>query len=117
LQSIKKELDEQLKKFEKEGKLLEAERLKRRTNYDLAMIREIGYCNGIENYSRHLSGKAPGEPPETLLSYFPRTKEIPEYARRRSRSILEGQDRSDSSEGSYEHTPSFPDFLTIIDES
>ncbi len=67
---IKKELDAQLKKFEKEGKLLEAERIKRRTNYDLAMIREIGYCNGIENYSRHLSGKTEGEPPETLLSYF-----------------------------------------------
>ncbi|MFA6397515.1 MAG: excinuclease ABC subunit UvrB [Candidatus Paceibacterota bacterium] len=68
---IKKELSEQLKKFEKEGKLLEAERLKRRTNYDLAMIKEMGYCSGIENYSRHLSGKKAGEPPETLLSYFP----------------------------------------------
>ena len=68
---IKKELDLQLKKFEKEGKLLEAERIKRRTNYDLAMIKEVGYCNGIENYSRHLSGKKEGEPPETLMSYFP----------------------------------------------
>jgi excinuclease ABC subunit B len=68
---IKHELDQQLKHFEVEGKLLEAERLKRRTNYDLAMIREMGYCSGIENYSRHMSGKAPGEPPETLLSYFP----------------------------------------------
>lgn len=67
---IKKELQMQLKKFEKEGKLLEAERIKRRTNYDLAMIKEVGYCNGIENYSRHLSGKKAGEPPETLLSYF-----------------------------------------------
>lgn len=71
VEAIKKELAMQLKKFEKEGKLLEAERLKRRTNYDLAMIKEVGYCNGIENYSRHLSGKAEGEPPETLLSYFP----------------------------------------------
>ncbi len=71
--AIKKELTEQLKKFEKEGKLLEAERIKRRTNYDLAMIKEVGYCNGIENYSRHLSGKQEGEPPETLLSYFPKT--------------------------------------------
>jgi excinuclease ABC subunit B len=71
LTSIKKELTAQLKKFEKEGKLLEAERIKRRTNYDLAMIKEVGYCNGIENYSRHLSGKLEGEPPETLLSYFP----------------------------------------------
>jgi excinuclease ABC subunit B len=71
LVNIKKELQAQLKKFEKEGKLLEAERIKRRTNYDLAMIKEVGYCSGIENYSRHLSGKAEGEPPETLLSYFP----------------------------------------------
>ncbi|MEX2052268.1 MAG: excinuclease ABC subunit UvrB, partial [Candidatus Paceibacterota bacterium] len=73
--NIKKELTIQLKKFEKEGKLLEAERIKRRTNYDLAMIKEIGYCNGIENYSRHLSGKQEGEPPETLLSYFPHDKD------------------------------------------
>ncbi len=72
VKDIKKELTTQLKKFEREGKLLEAERIKRRTNYDLAMIREIGYCNGIENYSRHLSGKKVGEPPETLLSYFPK---------------------------------------------
>jgi len=70
IKAIKLELASQLKKFEKEGKLLEAERIKRRTNYDLAMMREIGYCNGIENYSRHLSGKKAGEPPETLLSYF-----------------------------------------------
>ena len=75
LADIKKELSVQLKKFEKEGKLLEAERIKRRTNYDLAMIKELGYCNGIENYSRHLSGKKEGEPPETLLSYFPHTKD------------------------------------------
>ena len=73
LKSIKKELDEQLKKFKKENKLLEAERIMRRTKYDLAMIKEIGYTNGIENYSRHLSGKMEGEPPETLLSYFPKT--------------------------------------------
>lgn len=75
VKNIKAELASQLKKFEKEGKLLEAERIKRRTTYDLAMIKEIGYCNGIENYSRHLSGKKEGEAPETLLSYFPRTKE------------------------------------------
>lgn len=87
IKSIEAELKEQLKKFEKEGKLLEAERLKRRTTYDLAMIKEIGYCNGIENYSRHLSGKLAGEPPETLLSYFPH--------------------KADGT----------PDFLTIIDES
>jgi excinuclease ABC subunit B len=70
IKNIKAELKSQLKKFEKEGKLLEAERIKRRTNYDLAMMKEIGYCNGIENYSRHLSGKEEGEAPETLLSYF-----------------------------------------------
>jgi excinuclease ABC subunit B len=71
LKNIKDELAKQIKHFEKEGKLLEAERIKRRTNYDLAMIREVGYCNGIENYSRQLSGKKEGEAPETLLSYFP----------------------------------------------
>ncbi len=113
LKNIKKELGEQLKKFEKEGKLLEAERIKRRTNYDLAMITEVGYCNGIENYSRHLSGKKEGEPPETLLSYFPHIKSQ-EYTRRRSHSILERQDLSGRSEYSSEH---IPDFLTIIDES
>ncbi len=75
IKNIKAELASQLKKFEKEGKLLEAERIKRRTSYDLAMIKEIGYCNGIENYSRHLSGKKEGEAPETLLSYFPRTED------------------------------------------
>ena len=70
IKNIKSELALQLKKFEKEGKLLEAERIKRRTSYDLAMIKEIGYCNGIENYSRQMSGKKEGEAPETLLSYF-----------------------------------------------
>lgn len=79
IKNIEKELKTQIKKFEKEGKLLEAERIKRRTNYDLAMIREVGYCSGIENYSRHLSGKAEGEAPETLLSYFPHIKKIPDF--------------------------------------
>jgi excinuclease ABC subunit B len=69
--AIEKELAERLGQFEREGKLLEAERLERRTKADLAMIREIGYCNGIENYSRHLSGRQAGEPPDTLLDYFP----------------------------------------------
>lgn len=85
--SIRLELTERLAELEAEGKLLEAERLKRRTSYDLAMMEEIGYCSGIENYSRHLSGKESGEPPETLLSYFPRAED------------------------------GGPDFLTIIDES
>jgi excinuclease ABC subunit B len=71
LLTIQAELNDQLKVLEKQGKMLEAERLKRRVKYDIAMIREIGYTNGIENYSRHFSGKMPGEPPDTLLSYFP----------------------------------------------
>ena len=70
--SIKAELEEQLKQLKKDGKNLEAERLKRRTTYDLALIKEVGYCNGIENYSRHFSGKTPGEAPDTLLEYFPK---------------------------------------------
>ncbi|MEA2715041.1 MAG: excinuclease subunit [Candidatus Parcubacteria bacterium] len=71
LDTIQAELADRLKILDKEGKLLEAERLKRRVKYDLSMIREIGYTNGIENYSRHFSGKMPGDPPDTLLSYFP----------------------------------------------
>ncbi len=72
IQSIKIELEAQLKYLKKVGKNLEAERLKRRTNYDLSLIKEVGYCNGIENYSRHFSGKDAGEPPDSLLSYFPK---------------------------------------------
>jgi len=67
---IRKELEERLKYFEKEGKLLEHERLKRRINYDLEMIENIGYCQGIENYSRHFDGREVGQPPFTLLHYF-----------------------------------------------
>ena len=69
--SIEEELKERLKYFKKEGKLLEAQRLEQRTKYDLEMLREVGYCSGIENYSRHISGRKPGEPPATLLDYFP----------------------------------------------
>jgi excinuclease ABC subunit B len=87
LTTIKMELKERLKELDKEGKILEAERLRRRTSYDLAMIKEVGYCNGIENYSRHFDGREPGSPPHSLLSYFP---------------------HKESGE---------PDFLTIIDES
>lgn len=87
LKQIKEELDERLAFFQSQDKYLEYDRLKRRTEYDMAMIREVGYCSGIENYSRHLSGKKEGEAPDTLLSYFPK-KENGE-----------------------------PDFLTIIDES
>ncbi len=87
LEDIRAELDLQLAKFKREEKLLEAERIKRRTLHDLALIREIGYTSGIENYSRHFDGRQAGEPPHTLLSYFPHK-----------------QDGS-------------PDFLTVIDES
>ena len=87
IKAIQVELRDQLKKLESEKKLLEAERLERRTKFDLAMMREVGYCHGIENYSRHLSGRPAGAPPDTLLDYFPRTPN--------------GE----------------PDFLTIIDES
>lgn len=71
IKRIRDELKERLDLFEKQGKLLEAERLERRTKYDLEMIETLGYCNGIENYSQPLSGRAPGEPPDTLFSYFP----------------------------------------------
>ena len=87
IKDIQDELNAQLKVFEREGKLLEAQRLKRRSDHDLALIREVGYCNGIENYSRHFDGRVAGEPPYTLLSYFPRAKD------------------------------GTPEFLTIIDES
>jgi len=87
LEDIKAELDERLAQLKREGKELEHERLKRRTLHDLSLIRELGYTTGIENYSRHFDGRAPGEPPHTLLSYFPHKKD-----------------------GS-------ADFLTIIDES
>ncbi|GBD07872.1 UvrABC system protein B [Candidatus Thermoflexus japonica] len=69
--SIEQELHERLEELRAQGKLLEAERLRQRTLYDLEMLREVGYCHGIENYSRHLDGRAPGEPPWTLLDYFP----------------------------------------------
>ncbi|ADL08407.1 excinuclease ABC subunit UvrB [Thermosediminibacter oceani] len=72
IKSIKEELEERLAELRAKGKLLEAARLEQRTNYDIEMLRETGYCKGIENYSRHLTGRKPGEPPFTLLDYFPR---------------------------------------------
>lgn len=87
IKDIQVELKEQLARLRRAGRNLEAERLERRTKYDLAMMREIGYCNGIENYSRHFDRRSEGEPAHTLLSYFPHDKD--------------GK----------------PDFLTIIDES
>ncbi len=71
IENIKQELQERLGELRRQGKLLEAARLEARTNYDLEMLREAGYCNAVENYSRHLSGRAPGSPPWTLLDYFP----------------------------------------------
>ncbi|MEW6621882.1 MAG: excinuclease ABC subunit UvrB [Bacillota bacterium] len=70
--SIEKELEERLKELRKQDKLLEAQRLEQRTRYDLEMLQEMGFCSGIENYSRHLIGKNPGEPPFTLIDYFPK---------------------------------------------
>jgi excinuclease ABC subunit B len=87
INDIQLELKDQLKHFKQEGKLLESERIKRRTEHDLALIREVGFCSGIENYSRHFDGRSAGEAPYTLLSYFPH--------------------KADGT----------PDFLTVIDES
>ena len=72
LMNIEKELAERLAELRRENKLLEAQRLEQRTRYDMEMMREVGFCSGIENYSRHLTGREPGEPPYTLLDYFPR---------------------------------------------
>lgn len=71
VEAIEEELDIQLKRFKEEGKLLEAQRLEQRTRYDIEMLLEMGYCNGIENYSRHMDGRKPGHPPYTLLDFFP----------------------------------------------
>jgi excinuclease ABC subunit B len=68
---IEQELEQRLRYFHDNGQLLEAQRLEQRTHYDLEMIREVGYCNGIENYSRHFDGRSPGDPPYTLINYFP----------------------------------------------
>ncbi len=87
LADIKAELEDRLKVLGEQGKILEAERLKRRTRQDIGMIREFGFCNGIENYSRHFDRREPGEPPYTLMSYFPH-----------------------AADGT-------PEFLTVIDES
>jgi excinuclease ABC subunit B len=71
VERIEAELQERLATFEKEGKLLEAQRLRMRTQYDLEMMQEVGYCNGIENYSAPIDGRGPGEPPSTLIDFFP----------------------------------------------
>ena len=107
LADIKLELDEQLARFKREEKPLEAERLKRRTLHDIALIRELGYTSGIENYSRHFDGRAPGEAPHTLLSYFHKNAEM--FAK------SQGNHRGDASMIS-EASPQY-DFLTVIDES
>jgi excinuclease ABC subunit B len=71
MSDIRKEMAEQVKRLTSEGKLVEAQRIEQRTNYDLEMMQEVGYCTGVENYSRHLQRRAPGSPPWTLLDYFP----------------------------------------------
>lgn len=103
--SINAELKEQLNYFKKKNKILEYERLKRRTRYDLAMIKNIGYCNGIENYSRHFEGRQAGEPPFTLLDYFQfNNPPLPRGG---------GESRQGEPEGYREPA----NFLTVIDES
>ncbi len=72
IESIKQELQERLQELNSEGKLVEAQRLEQRTNYDIEMMQETGFCNGIENYSRHISGREPGSPPFTLMDYLPK---------------------------------------------
>lgn len=72
IENIATELEERLKYFKERGQLLEAQRLEQRTRYDLEMLMQLGYCTGIENYSRHLTGRAPGAPPATLIDYFPK---------------------------------------------
>lgn len=104
IKEIKKELKERLDYFNKNGLYLEAERLERRTRYDVEMLKTLGYCHGVENYSRHLMGKLAGEPPETLLSYFSST-----------RRILSGGDTKNKIGAPSKKE--IPDFLTIIDES
>jgi len=104
------ELKEQLKKFDSAGKMLEAERLKRRTRQDISMIREFGFCNGIENYSRHFDRRASGEPPHTLLSYFVRERGTTQNGRGPST----GADTNPIGQTQKNTTR---DFLTIIDES
>ena len=72
LTSIQNEMVDRIIELKEQGKLLEAQRIEQRTKFDLEMLREVGYCNGVENYSRHFSGKVPGEPPDTLIDYFPK---------------------------------------------
>jgi excinuclease ABC subunit B len=79
ISNIKIELKDRLKYFKKKNKLLEVDRLQRRTNYDITMLKALGYCHGIENYSRHLSGKLAGEAPDSLLAYFPWKDKSPDF--------------------------------------
>ena len=71
VKAIEEELEERVKEFKRQDKLLEAQRIAERTNFDIEMLRETGFCSGIENYSRHLAGLEPGQPPYTLIDYFP----------------------------------------------
>jgi excinuclease ABC subunit B len=127
LKSIGEELDKRIMELRHEGKLLEAQRLIARTKYDLEMLEEVGFCNGIENYSRHLDGRAPGERPYTLLDYFDYapTANSEGATKRRSDEGGSGPEPADpepSVAPSLDRfvassRPNFRDWLTIIDES
>jgi len=110
--TIKEELKQQLALFEKKGKVLEYERLKRRVNYDLEMIKNIGYCNGIENYSRHFDGRSLGEPPFSLLDYFVKSSVIASDTAKQSPESM-GLPRPPLRSG----LAMTGNFLTVIDES
>ncbi len=127
IKAIREELKERLKYFEAHKKYLEAERLERRTKYDLAMIKEVGYCHGIENYSRHLSGRGAGEAPDTLLNYFSNRGQTQTFDKR---GLTRTSDNEPFPRVSALSQPASPklqrgeresalgsDFLTVIDES
>lgn len=124
IKNIERELKERLEYFKKNGLYLEAERLERRTRYDIEMLKTLGYCYGIENYSRHLTGKLAGEPPDTLLSYFPYKKKLDKNKQFHSLRLDDNKKPlykkylSNSLESDSLHLDSLEaDFLTIIDES
>jgi len=112
--AIRQELKERLKYFEKNKKFLEAERLERRTKFDIAMMREIGYCHGVENYSRHLSGRQAGEPPATLLDYFPTKRGLSQMDTRINADSISVNQRCYQRKSASSRRA---DFLTVIDES
>ena len=123
---IGQELELQLRKFQKQGKILEAERLERRVKQDMEMIREIGYCSGIENYSRYFDGRKPGDPPYTLLDYFRMSLRVSEFGERTKqsrktdalqRTEIASSSRFASLTGTPRNDKYNKDFLLVIDES